>query len=188
MNVEADELSRFSDKWDVEDHALGKKWYKKICRWGGISPTMDAFANAQNSKEERYGAMNEDDKCTHVCSVAVHPVDEEVHAFPPHVCVEPFLRQFAERLRQGYKQRVLLVVPSQMDQWTLGQLENRQGCAIGVRKVCRLPREAVELGVVGHPRWANNRNCTFDVYLLDEEFRIVCEEAGGGRKGRQGAR
>ena len=122
----------------------------------------------------------------HTCVLSdCAPVDEEVHAFPPRVCVEPFPRQFAERLRQGYKQRALLAVPPQMDQWTLRQLENRQGHAIGARKVCRLPRESVELGAVGKPRWANDGNCTFDVHPLDEEFRIACEELGGGRKGRQ---
>ena len=77
MNVEADESSRFSDERDVEDHSLGKKWCEKICRWGGIKPAVDAFANAQNAKEERCGAMNKDDKCTHVCSVTVHPLTKK---------------------------------------------------------------------------------------------------------------
>ena len=134
MNGEADALSRCSEAWGMEDCSLKQEWHVKVCKWGNMRPTMDAFANAQNAKVVRCGSMTRDDKCQRVCSAANHPADEEMHAFPPRICAKPFLENLAVRLHQGHKQRVLLVVPSQMDNWTRKQLENRQGCEAGARK------------------------------------------------------
>ena len=142
------------------------------CKWGNVRPTMDAFANFQNAKVARCGSMTRDDKRERVRSTTNCPADAEACAFPPRICAQPFLEKSAVRPRQGHKQRVLLAVPSQMDNWTRKQLENAQGHEPGARKACKMPRWAVELGVIGHPRWEKNGKRAFDAHILEDGFRI----------------
>ena len=169
-NEEADSMSRFAAWFDKEDCAMSTQECTRVQRLANCQPTHDVFASELNHKCEKCTATWRDAKATRVDSTANHPTEEAIWAFPPRMCVMQFLKNMARHLQGGNAQTVLLMVPTRMDAQTKAMLQGRRGYRKGVQRVCKLPRDAVQLGPMGKPRWAQDQRHTFEVHETSKGF------------------
>ena len=60
VNVFADELSRFAERYDRDDHYVTDRWHDVICKRAGSSVDWDAFAGRLNCKVQNCCSMFKD--------------------------------------------------------------------------------------------------------------------------------
>ena len=109
VNVFADELSRFAERYDRDDYYVTDRWYNIICKRAGLSVDWDAFAGRLNCKVQNYCSMFKDSDRAVVNAFAQSWAHRTPYVFAPPDMVGEFI-PFLKGCRAA-----ILVVPEWKD-------------------------------------------------------------------------
>ena len=179
LNVAADIMSRqfLTVRFDTEDYCLSHKAYQQICLYFNFQPSIDLFANIENTKCDKFYS-----RYAAVGTAGIDAFYQEqwglnFYAFPPVDDAGLFLKQFLNPSLQGqHPLRGILILPL----WR--RLESTRIILDGnhfipqVRAWYGLGRDSFTLGDVGSASFLNDNRgghrIPFVAVLLDNSLSL----------------